>query len=183
MLAIWSLVPHQSPNATLPVGILSWGYKNWLLGLKRGRLSFELAHRSSSISHSNKLYFPLVLLHVWKFFSSPCTDYTIQQNLIPQRSMGFLQWAWVAKAWYSNKSFPPWEEPPAILPEWLVQTIAICPFLNLFFSFIKIFIRLLLGFWQINKAHVHFQNLRFLHISKPIINAPSSRKPPLEFLF
>ena len=39
--------------------------------------SLELAHCSNSISHSNKLYFPLILSHVWKFFSNPCLDHDI----------------------------------------------------------------------------------------------------------
>ena len=38
---------------------LSLGYKNWLL---------------DSVSHCNKLYSPLILLLVWKFFSNPCTN-------------------------------------------------------------------------------------------------------------
>ena len=29
----------------------------------------------SPVSHSNNLYFPLILSHVWKFFSNPCPDH------------------------------------------------------------------------------------------------------------
>ena len=32
--------------------------------------SLELPYCSNSIFHSNKLYFPLILPHVWKFFSN-----------------------------------------------------------------------------------------------------------------
>jgi len=39
------------------------------------RFSLELAHCSNSVSHSNKLYFPLILSHVWKFFSNPHPDH------------------------------------------------------------------------------------------------------------
>ena len=42
---------------------------------KRCQLSLEPARCSNSISHSNKLYSPLILPHVWKLFSSPCTDH------------------------------------------------------------------------------------------------------------
>ena len=40
-------------------------------------LSLELAGCSNSISHFNKLYFPLILFHVWKFFFNPHLDQDI----------------------------------------------------------------------------------------------------------
>ena len=36
--------------------------------------SFELSCSSNSIPHSNKLYFPLILSQVWKFFSNTTPD-------------------------------------------------------------------------------------------------------------
>ena len=39
------------------------------------RFSLELARCSNSVSHSNKLYFPLILSHVWKFFSNLSPDH------------------------------------------------------------------------------------------------------------
>ena len=51
------------------------GYKSGLRTPFRHRFSLWLAHCSNSISHSNKLYSPLILPHVWKFFSNPRTDH------------------------------------------------------------------------------------------------------------
>ena len=48
------------------------------LGIKtpvQCQFSLELASSSNSVSHSNKLYFLLILSHVWKFFSYPCQDH------------------------------------------------------------------------------------------------------------
>ena len=39
--------------------------------------SLEPACCSNSVSHSNKFYSPLILPHVWKFFSKPCMDNNI----------------------------------------------------------------------------------------------------------
>ena len=47
------------------------GYKSGLRAPLQRQFSLELARCSNSISHSNKLYFPLILSHVWKFFSNP----------------------------------------------------------------------------------------------------------------
>ena len=51
----------------------SWypGYKNRLRARVQCRLSLELARCSDRVSHVNTLYFPLILSHVWKFFSRP----------------------------------------------------------------------------------------------------------------
>ena len=51
------------------------GYKNRLRTRIQCRFSLELACCSNSVSHSNKLYFPLILSHDWKFFSNPHTDH------------------------------------------------------------------------------------------------------------
>ena len=45
------------------------GYKSAVRTPVQRRFSLELAHCSNSVSHSNKLYFPLIMSHVWKFFS------------------------------------------------------------------------------------------------------------------
>jgi len=44
------------------------------------KILLELAHCSNSVSHSNKLYFPLILSHVWKFFSNLCMDHDRPQT-------------------------------------------------------------------------------------------------------
>ena len=41
--------PNPLPNATLPAGILSVNYENWLLTHETRRLSLEPAHCSNSI--------------------------------------------------------------------------------------------------------------------------------------
>ena len=51
------------------------GYKNRLRTCVQCRLCLELARCSNSVSHSKTLYFPLILSHVWKFFSNPRTDH------------------------------------------------------------------------------------------------------------
>ena len=50
------------------------GCKNGLRTPVQCWLSLGLAHCVHSISHSNKLYFSLILSHVWKFFSNPHTN-------------------------------------------------------------------------------------------------------------
>ena len=47
------------------------GYKSGLRTPVQCWISLEMACCSNNISHSNKLYFPLILSHVWKFFSNP----------------------------------------------------------------------------------------------------------------
>ena len=59
---------------------LSWDYKNWLQACKNTWLSCELARCSNSVSHSGKLYSPLILSHVWKFFSNLCMDHERPQG-------------------------------------------------------------------------------------------------------
>ena len=54
---------------------LSWSYKNWFLAGKRSLFFHKLTCCSNNVSHSNKLYPPLILPHVWKFFSNPHTDH------------------------------------------------------------------------------------------------------------
>ena len=59
-----------------PIPLLYPGYNSGLrIPVQHCWFSLELAHCSNSISHSNKLYFPLILSHVWKFFSNPCPDH------------------------------------------------------------------------------------------------------------
>ena len=73
----YSSPPH--PISKWPVRPLSYSlypwYKNGLRTPVQHQLSLELAHCSSSISHSNKLYYPLILPHVWKFFSNLHIDH------------------------------------------------------------------------------------------------------------
>ena len=45
------------------------GYKSGLRTPVQGRFSLELACCSNSVSYSDKLHFPLILSHIWKFFS------------------------------------------------------------------------------------------------------------------
>ena len=51
------------------------GYKSGLRTPVQCWFSLALARCSNSISHSNKLYSPLLLPHIWKFFSNPCPDH------------------------------------------------------------------------------------------------------------
>ena len=78
-------IPH--PNSKWPVRRLSHslypGYKSELRTPVQRRFSLELAHCSNNISHSNKLYFFLILSHIWKFFSNPCLDHDRAQNFWP----------------------------------------------------------------------------------------------------
>ena len=57
------------------------GYKSELRTPVHHWFSLELACSSNSISHSNKLYLPLILSHVWKFFSNPCPDHARHDSL------------------------------------------------------------------------------------------------------
>ena len=72
-------VPHPiSKWATRPQShSLYPGYKSGLRTPVQRQFSLELARCSNSVSHSNKLYFLLILSHVWKFFANPFTDYNI----------------------------------------------------------------------------------------------------------
>ena len=51
------------------------GYKSGLKTPIQHQFSLELAHCSNSVSHFNKLYFPPILSHVWKFFSNLRPDH------------------------------------------------------------------------------------------------------------
>ena len=70
-------MPH--PISKWPEGPLSHslypGYESGLRTPVQCQFSLERAHCSNSISHSNKLYFPLILSHAWKFFSNPHLDH------------------------------------------------------------------------------------------------------------
>ena len=84
-------VPHPiSKWSTRPVShSLYPGYESGLRTPVQPLFSFELACCSNSIPHSNKLYFPLILSHVWKFFSNLSPDhkkgyYPIQFILVAQ---------------------------------------------------------------------------------------------------
>ena len=72
-------VPH--PISKWPTRPLSHSlYPDYTSGLRtpvQRQFSLELAPCSNSVSHSNKLYFLLILSHVWKFFANPFTDYNI----------------------------------------------------------------------------------------------------------
>ena len=84
-------VPHPfSKWSTRPIShSLYPGYESGLRTRVQHLFSFELACCSNSIPHSNKLYFPLILSHVWKFFSNPSPDhkkcyYPIQFSSVAQ---------------------------------------------------------------------------------------------------
>ena len=70
-------VPH--PISKWPARLLSHslypGYKSGLRTPVQCWFSFELAHSSNSVSHFHKLYLPLILSHVWKFFSNLHLDH------------------------------------------------------------------------------------------------------------
>ena len=82
-------LPYSSPYPVyVPHSISKWharplfhslypGYNSGLEYSVQCQFSLELARCSNSISHSNKLYFPLILSHVWKFFSNPHPDHDI----------------------------------------------------------------------------------------------------------
>ena len=72
-------MPHPiSKQPTRPLShSLYPEYKSGLRTPVQRQFSLELARCSSRVSHSNKLHFPLVLSHVWKFFSNSCPDHTI----------------------------------------------------------------------------------------------------------
>ena len=57
------------------------GYKSGLRTPVQHWFSFELARCSNSVSHSNKLYFLLILSHVWKFFSNSRLDHNFVISL------------------------------------------------------------------------------------------------------
>ena len=79
-------LPYSSPTQYMliiqpandlqdPSHSLYSGYKSGLRTPIQHWISLELAHCSNSVSHSNKLYSPLILLPVWKFFSNPDMDH------------------------------------------------------------------------------------------------------------
>ena len=82
-------LPYSSPYPVyMPHPISKWptrplshslypGYKSGLRTPVQRQFSLELAYCSNSVSPSNNLYFPLILSHVWKFFSNPCPDHNI----------------------------------------------------------------------------------------------------------
>ena len=67
-------------------------YKSGLRILVQHRFSLELTSRSNSISHCNKLYFPLILFHIWKFFSNLHPDHDTSFSLV-------TKWSEVAQSW------------------------------------------------------------------------------------
>ena len=58
-----------------PSHFLYPGYNSGLRTPVEHQFSLELACCSNSVSHSNKLYFPLILSQVWKLFSNPHMDH------------------------------------------------------------------------------------------------------------
>ena len=80
-------LPYSSPHPVyVPHLISKWtvrtlscflypGYKNGPRSPVQHLLSLEPACCSNSISQCNKFYFPLILSHIWKFFSNPCMDH------------------------------------------------------------------------------------------------------------
>ena len=78
----------QQMTRKTPSHSLYPGYKSGLRTPIQRRFSLELACCSNSVSHSNKLYFPFILSHVWKFFSNPHTDHDKNVSLFPPRGSG-----------------------------------------------------------------------------------------------
>ena len=80
-----SILAWRIPGTEEPGGLPSMGSHrvghDWIDLAAAARIpvqrwfSLELAHCSNSVSHSNKLYFSLILSHVWKSFSNPCPDH------------------------------------------------------------------------------------------------------------
>ena len=62
------------------------GYKSGLRTPVEHRFSLELACCYNSVSHSNKLYFPLILSQVWKLFSNPHMDHNKLQWFVSPRN-------------------------------------------------------------------------------------------------
>ena len=75
-------MPH--PISKWPARPLSHSlYPDYTSGLRtpvQHLFSLELAHCSNSISHSNKLYFPLILSHVWKYQPAPRPEQSVQSS-------------------------------------------------------------------------------------------------------
>ena len=67
----------QQMTCKTPSHSMDPGYKSGLRTPVQRLFPLELACCSNSISHSNKFYFPLILSHVWKFFSNPHLDHYI----------------------------------------------------------------------------------------------------------
>ena len=71
-------LPGFSIHGIFKARVLEWGAiafsKSGLKTPIQCQFSLELARCSNSISHSNKLYFPLILSPVWKFFPNPGTE-------------------------------------------------------------------------------------------------------------
>ena len=66
----------QSANDPQPLShSLYLGYKSGLKTPVQCWFSLGLAHCSNTVSLSNKLYFLLILSHVWKFFSNLHTEH------------------------------------------------------------------------------------------------------------
>ena len=66
---------NQQTAHKTPILLLYPGYRSGLRTPVQRWFSLELARCSNSVSHSNKLYFPLILSYVWKFFSHPHIDH------------------------------------------------------------------------------------------------------------
>ena len=76
--------PGRSPNATIPVETFSVLRLQKLTAQLWNGLAFPWAsHCSNSVFHSNKLYSPLILPNVWKFFPTHAQTMTGTLNLGP----------------------------------------------------------------------------------------------------
>ena len=71
---------NQQMTRKTPIPFLVPGYKSALRTPSQCQFSLELARCFNIISHSNKLYFPLILSHVWKFFSNPHPDHNTKKK-------------------------------------------------------------------------------------------------------
>ena len=110
-------LPYASPHpGYLPHPISKWpakplshslypGYKSVLRTPAQRQFSLELVLCSNRVSHSNKLDFPLILPHVWKFFSNPYMDSNSSGGnkvIIPFREL----WSWKGSKAKIHSLFP-----------------------------------------------------------------------------
>ena len=104
------LFPHISKGSTRPLShCLYPGYKSGLRTPVQCWFSLELAHRSNSVSRSNKLYFPLILSHIWKFFSNLHLDHdTLNCKIKPANPKGNQSWIFIGRTYVeAPRLWPP----------------------------------------------------------------------------
>ena len=114
-------LPYCSPHPVyMPHPISKWltrplshslylGYKSGLKTPVQCQFSLELAHCSNSVSQSNKLYFPLILSHVWKFFSNCAQNTTPNSRVVmlvsDKRDLKYKKDYKIQRTWYIYMGF------------------------------------------------------------------------------